>query len=357
MRIQGSNIQTAIASFHEAAMFPERWTRALDSISTLLHSDGATLLVVPTRAHLVAASTALKPFIQQHFSLPFPDPREQRVTPGVNEGFKADHAYFSPGEISREPYYQEFLVPRGFGWNAAAALGGGLLISLKRGGTRGPYKETDLAALDAALPQLRSVSRMASLAWHCNFSGQLDAFARIGRGAILLDEHARVLEFNSCVRFGDGLDVSGGCLQASRPTDGARLRRLVTDAISADPQATRTPTTLTVSRPSGLRPWLLDAMACTEALRSLHSRAAVLVLITDLDKPVSVTLARLSAVFGLTHTEAGLAREILGGATLQEAAARLDITEGHARQRLKAVFCKTGTSRQAELVLLLSRAW
>ena len=351
----GSVIQTAVASFHEAAILPKRWTQALDTISRVLHSDGATLLVTPTRPHLVASSTILRPFVLQHFALPFPDPREQRVTPTLNQGFMADHVYFSPGELAREPYYQEFLVPRGFGWNAAAALGGGLLISLKRGVKRGPYDGEELATLNATLPHLRSVSRAASLAWRCNFTGQLDAFAQIGRGAILIDEEARVLEINACVQFGDGLDVSRGCLQAPHPTDRSRLHRLLAAVIATDGSAARTPATLTLSRPSGLRPWLLDAMPCNDALRSLHSRAAALVLITDLDRSARVTRERLSAIFGLTRTEASLAREILTGATLQDAAARLGITEGHARQRLKALFGKTGTSRQAELVLLLAK--
>jgi hypothetical protein len=37
------------------------------------------------------------------------------------------------------------------------------------------------------------------------------------------------------------------------------------------------------------------------------------------------------------------------------AAAQVGISEGHARQRLKAIFLKTGTSRQIELVALLAK--
>jgi hypothetical protein len=42
-------------------------------------------------------------------------------------------------------------------------------------------------------------------------------------------------------------------------------------------------------------------------------------------------------------------------AALQHAAARLAISEGHARQRLQDIYHKTDTSRQGELVALLAK--
>ena len=246
-------------------------------------------------------------------------------------------------------------MPRGFGWHAAAALGGGLLISLKRGSRRGPYDATDLAALNTALPGLRSASRAASLTWRSNFSGQLNVFERIGRGAILIDAQARVLETNACVHFGDGFDVSGGYLQVPRPADRPRLQRFLSAVVGPGMSNSPASTTLTLPRPSGRWAWLLDAIACTDAMRSLHSRAAALLLITDIERPARATREMLSEVFGLTPTEANLTHAIMSGQTLREAAARIAISEGHARQRLKAILLKTGTSRQVELVALLAK--
>jgi DNA-binding CsgD family transcriptional regulator len=349
-----NSVRAAVECFREATVLPERWPQTLDLMAEHLNSDGATLLLAPTRAHLVACSTSLAPFIQQHFALPFPDPREQRVCPQLGDGFMPDHAFFSSREIDREPYYQEFLVPRGYGWNAAAALGDGLLISLKRGAKRGPYDETELVTLNSVLPWLRAASRVASMTWRSTLSSQLRVLERIDRGAILIDEQARVLDLNSCVELGDGLDISGGSLQATRLTDRQRLQRYLTAILDPDRQP-RGSSTLTISRPSGLRPWLLDAIACTDALRSLHSRAAALLLITDIERPIRLNRDLLREMFALTSTEAKLARQLVSGQSLQQAAAGLDISEGHARQRLKAIFSKTGTARQVELVALLAK--
>ena len=57
--------------------------------------------------------------------------------------------------------------------------------------------------------------------------------------------------------------------------------------------------------------------------------------------------------FGLTPSEADLALRLVAGETLQSAAAKLHISYETARTRLKRIFSKTGTCRQAELVVVI----
>jgi DNA-binding CsgD family transcriptional regulator len=86
-------------------------------------------------------------------------------------------------------------------------------------------------------------------------------------------------------------------------------------------------------------------------------RRMVLVLLADLarQRAAPSDLASLSALFGLTPAEINLSRSLLLGHSVTDAAEQLGISEGTARTRLKAIFQKTGTSRQGELMLLLSR--
>ena len=67
-------------------------------------------------------------------------------------------------------------------------------------------------------------------------------------------------------------------------------------------------------------------------------------------------LAPLAPAFGLTPSEVALCRRLLLGESLVDAAEQLGISQETARTRLKTIFQKTGTSRQAELMLLLARA-
>jgi DNA-binding CsgD family transcriptional regulator len=344
-----------MGSLSDAAVLPERWPQALDMFGKALNSNGATLVLKSTSINSIAVSTSIEPFIPLYMSGRIRDPREQRVNPRFRDGFLPDYAHFSPQEIARDPYYQEILKPNGFGWNATAVLQGDLMISVKRAFKLGAYDGAELQSLNAVLPWLRSISRTACMTWRSNFTGQLNAFERLRRGAILLDAKARVLQVNACVRFGDGLDVAAGFLQVPRPADRDRLRRFLSAlAIPAAAHASAPPT-LTLPRPSGAQPWLLDGIAYPDALRSLHSDVAALVLITDLELPTHPNSEALRQFFGLTQTECALACRLVSGDSLQEGAARLSISEGHARQRLKSIFHKTRTSRQGELIVLLAK--
>jgi DNA-binding CsgD family transcriptional regulator len=349
-----SGVLTAVDKFREAAILPERWPEALDAIAGALHSDAASLVLIPTTEATLVGSRSLEPTMRDYFRSPIPDPREHRVLPATDQGFMPDLAFFSRREIATEPYYQEFLIPHGLGWNATAALQRGLLIGLKRSCARGPYEGQELRALDDALPGLRAASLVASMTWHSRFGGQLSAFERLGLGALLLDAGGRVLETNACVEFGDGLDLVGGYLRTTCPADRSRLERFLAAMLQCS-AVVPAALTLALQRPSGQRPRLLDGIACGEALRSLHSHAAGLVLITDLERPARLNCDLLSELFGLTRTEARVACEVASGRSLRSLAMRLGISEGHARQRLKAVFAKTRTSRQSDLAALLGK--
>ncbi len=62
----------------------------------------------------------------------------------------------------------------------------------------------------------------------------------------------------------------------------------------------------------------------------------------------------LRRLYGLTPSQSRLAELLASGSSWKEAARRLGITEGSARQYLKIIFRKTATNRQADLVRRLN---
>jgi len=201
----------------------------------------------------------------------------------------------------------------------------------------------------AGITWRNSIPRLSDL------SGQLSAFERMGRAAMVVDDQARVLDLNACVRLGDGLQISGGMLQAARAADRPRLQRFLSGITAQARESHRAPATLALPRPSGLRPWLLDGVDCSDRSCSPPSRASALLLITDVEQPSRLSADLLAQIFGLTSTEARLAIELASGKSLCDVSMHLAISEGHARQRLKTIFCKTSTSRQGELIALLAK--
>jgi DNA-binding CsgD family transcriptional regulator len=84
-------------------------------------------------------------------------------------------------------------------------------------------------------------------------------------------------------------------------------------------------------------------------------RARILLLLTPLQATGFESVDRLRNVFGLTRAEARLAGCLAAGEDLASAAVRLGVSQGTLRGALKAIFRKTGTKRQAEMVGLLTR--
>ncbi|MDI7865280.1 hypothetical protein MRS76_25630 [Rhizobiaceae bacterium n13] len=83
----------------------------------------------------------------------------------------------------------------------------------------------------------------------------------------------------------------------------------------------------------------------------------LLVLLKDVTRRCSDahTLQILLHRHGLTAAEIRLCHTLVTDLSLNEAAAHLHITRETARQRLKAVFAKTGIRRQADLLSLFAR--
>lgn len=62
----------------------------------------------------------------------------------------------------------------------------------------------------------------------------------------------------------------------------------------------------------------------------------------------------LQAAFKLTPMEAKVARHIASGHTVETATERFSVNRETVRTHLKAIFAKTETHRQSELIVLLS---
>jgi DNA-binding CsgD family transcriptional regulator len=85
---------------------------------------------------------------------------------------------------------------------------------------------------------------------------------------------------------------------------------------------------------------------------NLMSSGALLTFVSIEPRP-GLKPSLLAKLFGLTSAEAKLASLIAEGISVEKAAEALEISRETARNQLKAVFAKTATHRQSELVALL----
>ena len=80
---------------------------------------------------------------------------------------------------------------------------------------------------------------------------------------------------------------------------------------------------------------------------------AAFVLLTDPDRGASRPAWMLRKLYGLTAAEIAMAERLLKGDTPEQAAVALKVKLSTARFHLRALFQKTDTRRQSELVRLL----
>ena len=77
-------------------------------------------------------------------------------------------------------------------------------------------------------------------------------------------------------------------------------------------------------------------------------------LITEVAVPDAPTAELLSGLFDLTPAEARVARALATGLSIEDTARRFGVSMQTVRNQLRAVFIKTATTRQSELLSLLA---
>jgi DNA-binding CsgD family transcriptional regulator len=141
-------------------------------------------------------------------------------------------------------------------------------------------------------------------------------------------------------------------LRASSPFDTATLRKFIMAAVqTSQGYGSDAGGVMAVGRPNGRRPLriVVGPMAARRLALGPEPAAAVL-FVTDPDRTPVPAVDDIRTLFGLTTGEARLARALVDGLDLEQAAARLGLRVGTVRTRLQSIFEKTGSHRQADLV-------
>jgi DNA-binding CsgD family transcriptional regulator len=182
-----------------------------------------------------------------------------------------------------------------------------------------------------------------------------EAFSILGKPIALLGRSGRVIHLNSQFEklVGDGVLVRNRRLASWQSDADRALSNAIYLAVDGGVSPKLSPK-IVLPRMTG-RPLVAEVIPVSVALNALHPVLAIVTL-ADLERnsspPCSVLLEQ---AFGLTPAEARLASQIVEGKTLSDISKDGGIARETLRTRLKYVFQKTRTRRQAELALLLSR--
>ena len=270
---------------------------------------------------------------------------------------------YTEQELKTSPTYNEALL-RGSAQDSLNVHLGGLDGSSIGWSVNDPvtpngWASSQITLLKGLLPHLRQFVRVQQTlakakALGASVTELLDTH-RIG--VIHLDRHGRIVEANdrarAILRRGDGMSDRSGFLRARRPTDQARLERLVAAALPTS-SAPAVSGSMTLRRASRLSRFVVHVKPVDVPQPDFGARrAAALVLIAEPGYVSRIDPALVATTLGLTPVESQLAVWLAEGKTVREMAVATGRTEGSIRWHLHQVYHKQGLSGQADLARLV----
>lgn len=360
--------QTIAAKLYEGVLDADEWYAGLDAIrcatgGALFYQfavDMRSLGVVASLQNMGIPAGMVREYEIHHA----PHDERMPLVMGLPVGqVMFDHEHFTSRQLSRSFIYSDWLPSLGYRHTFSAPLHDDgqtrEFLSIIRPVDRGPFGTEDRAFILHLMPDLQRAtrlrSRMVTLAAQAAW-GQA-ALDTLPQAIVLVDAGCRVHYLNRAARHalehGPYLTVRHGLLYAKAPGLQGRVAQAVTTACRRDGP----------SHASVLGAGPAPHGACESTLNVLpllpsHPLAAAHherphALIAWADPHGALEVAQLSAMLGLTDTEARLALQLSHGKSLKHFAIAQGCSWHTARTHAKNLLHKTGLHRQAEVALLV----
>jgi DNA-binding CsgD family transcriptional regulator len=261
-------------------------------------------------------------------------------------------------------FFDEVLRPQDVAHNAMIALaakdGFHAAFNLCRSARQGPFGEEERRFLENLVPHMRRSIQLGFRveSYRALQSAGFGILDRLSAGIILLDRRGRVVYANATARShganGGPLSLRNGSVACHSVPHSQRLGELIRATLRGRPSAS-----MSVPRPDddGLLTIVMTPIRGQDVGRfaDIHMPdAAVLLIIIDPANRDGIPLEWIMDAYSLTRAEARVALAASSGTTIPEMASQLAVSPNTVKTHLRKVFAKTATSRQTELVRLMT---
>lgn len=361
-----SRTANLIGGFYEAAARPDLWRGLLAEMADAVGALGCGLTPGPDSPLHPICSASLDEIVAvgRTNGLLYENPRMYRGVQALQlspQNVVTEAMLFSPWELDHLPFHAEYVNRFELRHFAGMVVAGdnqsGLAFSAERTARQGPFSASEVETLRRMVPHIQRAGQLALHLAAARHDGVFDALAMFDCGALLLDWRGRVLRLNTKAEalMGAWLSIRCGWLTATHKACDSALGKLIASVIAHGPTQEMAPVgAVAIARP-GSRPLAVHASPVTRSAKDLFQQASAVLMIVDPDTSRVPLETLLCQAFRFTGAEAMIAIGLCGGSDVDEIAQMRGVSTATVRAQIKAMFLKTNTRRQAELVALLLR--
>ncbi|WER49065.1 helix-turn-helix transcriptional regulator [Cupriavidus sp. WKF15] len=369
LELSPADFSVLLGQIYQGPMEKVPWGKALELIRRQLRANYVTLILrspAADRAGLMVNASehgTTQPgeasYNSYYYSLdPFVGLPSNRVVT-IDE-------HLGPAAWCSSELYQQFLHPLGVRFVLGADLrtddGVECRLRVSRNMDAPDFSQSEKALCTALLPHLKRAvdlhSRMDMVESERNVcAGAID---RMLVGMVMIDESGTIIKTNAAadeiLAARDGIRIAMGTLEVNYGQENRKFQRLLRQSMAAHRGAAMAGTeAMSVTRPSGKARLglLIRTVPLSEWSEDNRRRPACVVFIRDPERKSRASRDMVRQLFDFTPAETELALQLANGLTLDESAEELGISKNTARAHLRAIFSKTGVTRQAKLVRML----
>lgn len=362
-----------VGAIYEVPTAPEQWTAVLQSIAGMIGGGtiGLAGAMNASAELLLYASFGVDPEIERHFLNRYNTPANNCMYacfPTMPVGLPLELPSFGLeyATLQKTELYEELHRPQDLLYTAITLLARteGLVapIAFIKPRTAGGFDPEQLTLLERLVPHLRrslhlQMRLMQMTARQCALELALD---RLAFGVIAIGTSGRAAMVNKAAEAilaeNDGLALRRNVLSPWRSNDAAMLRGYLANALRGRDGRPPVAAAMTISRPSGRKNLLVEVVpvGLASSLMAALGGETAIVLVVDPERRPASPDAALLRLFGLSPAETRLAAALAGGDRLEDIAGAFGVKMPTLRTQLASILHKTQTSRQSDLVKLLS---
>jgi len=345
-------------AFADAAFNPAGWADAVHVAECVTESAGAILLpVTGARIPDTPMSDRLREVTETYFRHRWHerDERFKGMSLMMKRGVIDDLDFFDVNYINRHPYYQEFLAPFGLRWFAGVriAFGGDVwCLSIQRTIAQGPFSLSEKQKLQQLSDRLTAGAVLAKAVGLTSAAATLETLDRSGSAALLINGLGEVFQMNGAAER-----VLNGEIRIVNRRLTARDRKATDRFDRALHQLIWDRSDAALSSPVALRdgpyPLLAYLIKPSAFASNIFADCKAIAILVEVGARTRIPETTLRIAFQLTTAEARLASRLGAGHAIEDIANEVGLAQSTLRSQLKAVFAKTDTHRQSDLVALL----